>query len=46
LSVGGKGGGWVDYDFSNPVSKKVEGNSSFVKRIPGFEGVVLVGVYR
>jgi signal transduction histidine kinase len=46
ISVGGKGEGWVDYDWSNPVSKKVEGKSSFVKRIPGFEGIVLVGVYR
>jgi signal transduction histidine kinase len=46
LSVGSKGEGWVDYDFTNPVSKKVEGKSSFVKKIPGFDGVVLVGAYR
>ena len=46
ISVGSKGEGWVDYDFSNPVTKKVEGKSSFVKRIPGFDGIVLVGVYR
>jgi len=46
ISVGSKGEGWVDYDWSNPVSKKVEGKSSFVKRIPGFDGIVLVGVYR
>lgn len=46
ISVGSKGEGWVDYDFTNPTSKKVEGKSSFVKRIPGFDGIVLVGVYR
>lgn len=46
IAVGMKGEGWVDYDWVNPVSKKIEGKSSFVKRIPGYEGVVLVGVYR
>lgn len=46
LAVGMKGEGWVDYDWVHPVSKKVEGKSSFVKRIPGYEGVVLVGIYR
>jgi cytochrome c len=46
IEVGMKGEGWVDYDWSNPVSKKVEGKSSFVKGIPGFDGIVLVGVYR
>lgn len=46
IAVGSKGEGWVDYDWSNPVSKKVEGKSSFVKRIPGFDGFVLVGAYR
>lgn len=46
IDVGMKGEGWVDYDWSNPVSKKVEGKSSFVKGVPGFDGIVLVGVYR
>lgn len=41
-----KGEGWVDYDWANPVTKKVEGKSTFVKRIPGFDGFVAVGVYR
>jgi len=46
ISVANKGEGWVDYDFTNPLTKKVEEKSSFVKHIPGFEGIVLVGVYR
>ena len=46
IDTGMKGEGWVDYDWSHPVSKKVEGKSSYVKRIPGFDGIVLVGVYR
>ena len=41
-----KGEGWVDYDWAHPVSKKVEGKTSFVKRIPGFDGFVAVGAYR
>ena len=41
-----KGEGWVDYDWAHPVTKKVEGKSSFVKRFAGFDGVVVVGVYR
>jgi signal transduction histidine kinase len=47
VSVGStKGEGWVDYDWSHPVTKKPEAKSSYVKRIPGFEGVVVVGIYR
>ena len=46
ISTGSKGEGWVDYDFTNPSTKKVEAKSSFVKRIPGFDGIVLVGAYR
>jgi len=41
-----KGEGWVDYDWAHPVTKKVEGKSTFVKRIPGFDGSVSVGTYR
>lgn len=46
IATGMKGEGWVDYDWVHPVSKKVEGKSSFVKRIPGYDGIVLVGIYR
>ena len=41
-----KGEGWVDFDWTHPVTKKIEEKSSFVKRIPDFDGVVGVGVYR
>ncbi|MBK7006294.1 MAG: cache domain-containing protein [Burkholderiales bacterium] len=41
-----KGEGWVDYDWAHPVTKKVEGKTSYVKRIPGFDGFVVVGAYR
>ena len=41
-----KGEGWVDYDWASPVTKKVEGKSTFVKRISGFDGFLEVCVYR
>jgi signal transduction histidine kinase len=41
-----KGSGWIEYDWTNPVAKKVEGKATYVTRIPGFEGGVAVGVYR
>lgn len=37
-----KGEGWVDYQFINPQSKKLEERSMFVRRVPGAE--VFVGV--
>lgn len=41
-----KGAGWVDYMWTNPVSKKLEAKSSYVVRIPGFEGYIGVGIYK
>ncbi len=42
----GKGEGWIDYDWNNPQSKKVEGKTTLVKRVPGMNYAVAVGVYR
>jgi len=41
-----KGDGWVDYDWAHPVTKKVEGKTSYVKRVAGANLLVGVGVYR
>ena len=41
-----KGEGWVDYDWANPLTKKIEPKSSFVKRMPGVDANVMAGVYR
>jgi cytochrome c len=46
MTVSSKGEGWVDYDWPNPVSKKVEGKTTFVKRVAGTNLVMAVGVYR
>ena len=42
----GSGTGWVDYDWAHPQTKKVEGKTSYVVRLAGFDGLVGVGVYR
>lgn len=42
----GPGDGWVDYDWANPVSKKVENKTTFVKRVAGADLFVGVGAYR
>lgn len=39
-----KGEGWVDYQFINPETKKLEERSMFVKRIPGFDGYLGVAI--
>ena len=46
MAVSNKGEGWVDYDWAHPVSKKVEGKTTFVKRVAGTNLAVAVGVYR
>lgn len=44
-TVSGKGSGWVNYEFADPVTKKMGSKSSYVQKLPGFEGFVGVGVY-
>lgn len=39
-----KGEGWVDYQFINPASKKLEERSMFVKKAPGLDGFVGVAI--
>lgn len=40
------GTGWVDYDWPHPQTKKIEGKSSYVRKLPSGDGFVGVGVYR
>jgi len=44
LSKGQSGGGWVDYRWPNPLSKKVEQKSSVVKAVG--DHVCGVGIYK
>jgi len=41
-----KGGGWVEYDWPHPQSKKIESKVSYVRKLANFDGFVGVGVYR
>ena len=41
-----KGEGWVDYQFINPESKKLEERSMFVRKVPNFDGFVAVAITR
>ena len=41
-----KGTGWVDYMFTDPATKKSGSKSSYVARIPGYEGFIGVGIYK
>jgi cytochrome c len=41
-----KGGGWVEYEWPHPQSKKIESKVSYAKKMANYEGFVGVGVYR
>ncbi len=41
-----KGSGWVDYMWTNPQSKKVEPKSTYVVKVPDFDGLIGVGIYK
>lgn len=46
IKAAAKGGGWVDYDWPDPVTKKVMPKSTYARKQPNGEGFVGVGVYR
>jgi signal transduction histidine kinase len=41
-----KGGGWVDYEWAHPQTRKVESKTTFARKLANFDGWVGVGVYR
>lgn len=46
IELAGKGGGWYDYDWPDPITKKLAGKSTYAAKPPNGEGFVGVGVYR
>lgn len=40
------GGGWVDYQWTNPITKKVQDKSSYVKGLDGTDYYVGCGIYK
>jgi cytochrome c len=41
-----KGAGWVDYKWSNPISKEISAKSSYVLPIAGHDALIGVGIYK
>jgi cytochrome c len=41
-----KGGGWVEYEWPHPQTKKIESKISYSRKLVNFDGFVGVGVYR
>lgn len=46
IALAAKGGGWFDYDWADPISKKLMPKSTFARKQPNGEGFIGVGVYR
>lgn len=47
IAVGKKGGGWSDYHFTDPVTKKMVPKTAYIVPVPGIEGGVLsVGILK
>jgi signal transduction histidine kinase len=46
IATAKKGSGWVDYEWADPLTKKVDGKASYVKAVPSSDTFVGVGVYR
>ena len=46
IALAAKGGGWFDYDWPDPLTKKIMPKSTYAKKQPNGEGFVGVGVYR
>jgi cytochrome c len=44
-SAKNKGEGWVNYKWSNPVTKKIDLKSTFVKAVPGKKYFLGCGIY-
>lgn len=46
IEVARNGGGWFDYDWPDPISKKLMAKSTYAKAQPSGDGFVGVGIYR
>jgi len=46
IGLAAKGGGWLDYDWPDPLTKKLMAKSTYARKQPNGEGFVGVGIYR
>ncbi len=41
-----KGGGWVDYKWTNPETKRIQDKSTLIKPLPGIDAFLGCGIYK
>lgn len=41
-----QGGGWVEYEWPHPQTRRIESKASYVRKMLNFDGFLGVGVYR
>jgi len=46
IAAVGSGSGAVDYNWPHPLTKKIEDKTSYVVKVPNYDGFVGVGAYR
>jgi cytochrome c len=46
IALAAKGGGWFDYDWPDPLTKKLMPKSTYTRKQPNSEGFIGVGIYR
>jgi signal transduction histidine kinase len=46
IDLAAKGGGWLNYDWPDPVTKKILPKTTYARKQPNGEGFIGVGVYR
>jgi cytochrome c len=46
MDAANKGGAWFDYDWQDPITKKLAAKSTYARKLPAGEGFVGVGIYR
>ena len=46
IALAAKGGGWFDYDWPDPVTKKIMAKTTYARKQPNGEGFIGVGVYK
>jgi hypothetical protein len=44
--IAAHGGGWDEYPWPSPQSKKVESKQTFIAKIPGYDGFIGAGIYK
>jgi len=46
VALAAKGGGWFDYDWPDPITKKIAAKSTYARKPPSGDGFIGVGIYK